>query len=180
MFNIFGALGALGRFLPGYINGREQAISANWNDMNQYNQVQNGQLQNAWTELNFPLRYNESIDQASMSRDKAQLSQLGLADAMTLFPLRLAASQGQALQTLEGQMNPQGVGGGQGGQGAGGNLFAQMKQQLMNMGYSEADAEAMVNARKSNMYNNWVNPNGKSPTAAAPNESNMPTVGQQY
>lgn len=49
-FNFGSLFTAIGRALPGYIEGRQKAVEDNWNDLNQYNKVQAGQLQNAWTE----------------------------------------------------------------------------------------------------------------------------------
>lgn len=46
--NFFGILGQLGRLLPGYAEGRRQAIQDNWQDLSNYNSVYKGQLQNAF------------------------------------------------------------------------------------------------------------------------------------
>lgn len=46
--SFFGVLGQLGRMLPGYVEGRRQAIQDNWQDMSNYNQMYHGQLQNAY------------------------------------------------------------------------------------------------------------------------------------
>lgn len=47
----FGSLfAAVGRALPGYVEGHRAAVQDNWNDLNQYNRVQAGQFDNAWTE----------------------------------------------------------------------------------------------------------------------------------
>lgn len=70
--NFLGALGALGRLLPGYVQGREAAIRGNWNDLNQFNQVQAGQLQNLFTEETYPLAYNRAVDDAALSRMMTQ------------------------------------------------------------------------------------------------------------
>ena len=48
--SFLGALGAVGRLLPGYMQGERQAIQDNWNDLNQYNKAQAGQLQNMFDE----------------------------------------------------------------------------------------------------------------------------------
>lgn len=48
--SFLGALGAVGRLLPGYMQGERQAVQDNWNDLNQYNKVQAGQLQNMFDE----------------------------------------------------------------------------------------------------------------------------------
>lgn len=45
-----GLFQSFGRLLPGYMQGEQQAINANWNDLNQYNKVQAGQLQNMFDE----------------------------------------------------------------------------------------------------------------------------------
>lgn len=170
MFNIFGALGALGRFLPGYIQGREQAISSNWNDMNQYNQVQAGQLTNAFHELTFPLDYNRSIDNASMSRDRAQLSQLGLAQEMSLFPMRMAVGAQQAQNTLSGNMNPNG-----GGQGSVTLDDILRNQYGLN---DEQIAEYKRNQGLGMLEQSRIYARGGQQAAptAAPTESNIPTA----
>lgn len=62
--NIFGALGAVGRMLPGYVDGRERAIAANWNDLSQYNAAQRGQLDNSFLADTFTPRSQVVYDQA--------------------------------------------------------------------------------------------------------------------
>lgn len=86
MLNIFGAFG---RLLPGYMEGERTAIKDNWYDLNQYNQVQSGQLQNAWNEATF----NPSL---SMVYDQMLASEMGLINSgmdllvnQTAFPGRL-------------------------------------------------------------------------------------------
>lgn len=65
MFNFLGAIGGL---LPGYIEGREKAIQANWNDLNQYSDVQAKQLRNLFTEATFNPRVNMQYDASAQSR----------------------------------------------------------------------------------------------------------------
>lgn len=72
MLNLGGIFGAIGRMLPGYIQGREMAIQSNWNDLNQYNQTLAGQLQNAFNEVTMPLAYNRYYDAATISRNQAR------------------------------------------------------------------------------------------------------------
>lgn len=60
--NFFGALGHLARVLPGYVEGQRQAYQDNWTDLNQYNQVQQGQIGNAFLESVFPLEYQRAYD----------------------------------------------------------------------------------------------------------------------
>lgn len=62
--SFLGALGAVGRLLPGYMQGERQAIRDNWMDLNQYNKVQAGQLQNMFDE-------NAMRDRLQMLRDNA-------------------------------------------------------------------------------------------------------------
>ena len=62
--SFLGALGAVGRLLPGYMQGERQAIQDNWTDLNQYNKVQAGQLQNMFDE-------NAMRDRLQMLRDNA-------------------------------------------------------------------------------------------------------------
>lgn len=65
--NLFGALGALGRLLPNYVEGQRAAIQDNWNDLNQYNQAQRGQLLNAFDESAFNPRLSMVYDAAGNS-----------------------------------------------------------------------------------------------------------------
>ena len=62
--SFLGALGAVGRLLPGYMKGEQQAIADNWNDLNQYNKVQAGQLQNMFDENAMKHRLNILQDRA--------------------------------------------------------------------------------------------------------------------
>lgn len=41
---------AIGRMLPGFVEGERMAVKDNWDDLKNYNDVQSGQLENAWTE----------------------------------------------------------------------------------------------------------------------------------
>lgn len=68
MFNFFGALGQLGRMLPGYMQGERQAVQDNWKDLQNYSQVQASQLGNLFTEATFNPRVNMQYDAAAQSR----------------------------------------------------------------------------------------------------------------
>ena len=59
-----GLFQSFGRLLPGYMQGERQAVQDNWNDLNQYNKVQAGQLQNMFDE-------NAMRDRLNMMRDAA-------------------------------------------------------------------------------------------------------------
>ena len=54
--------------LPGYMNGYRMAIQDNWNDLNQYNQVQSGQLQNLWTEAAMRPSYMQLLAETAMKQ----------------------------------------------------------------------------------------------------------------
>ena len=68
--NFFGVLGQLGRLLPGYVEGRRQAIQDNWQDLSNYNQIQHGQMKNAFEAATFE---NQLANNSYMS-DLARLS----------------------------------------------------------------------------------------------------------
>lgn len=124
MLNIFGALGAIGRLLPGYVQGERQAVQDNWNDLNQYNTVQHNQMQNAFDEMLFNPRVSQGYDQAANSRMGVFQNGMNLNAARMAYPgamltaaidsiLRpqvqarlLTGSLGQANATAAGWMNP--------------------------------------------------------------------------
>lgn len=54
----FNFLGGLSKLLPGYVQGQRLAVQDNWQDLMNYNQVQQGQLSNAFTEVTFQPRLN--------------------------------------------------------------------------------------------------------------------------
>ena len=62
----FSFLGSLANLLPGYIEGQRQAVKDNWYDLNQYNQVQAGQIQNAFDEATFSDRVRLANQNAAM------------------------------------------------------------------------------------------------------------------
>lgn len=58
---------AIGRALPGFVEGERMAVQDNWEDLNQYNKVQAGQLENAFTEQTFNPRMQIVYDAARNS-----------------------------------------------------------------------------------------------------------------
>ena len=60
--------GAIGRMLPGYVQGERQAIADNWNDLEKYNKVQAGQLENAFTEDTYNPRFNIMLHNTARSQ----------------------------------------------------------------------------------------------------------------
>lgn len=80
----FSFLGSLANLLPGYIQGQRMANQDNWQDLLKYNQVQSGQLSNAFTEATFQPRLdmfrNSWID--STAQTYGNIAQARLAELM--------------------------------------------------------------------------------------------------
>ena len=85
--SFLGALGAVGRLLPGYMQGERQAIQDNWNDLNQYNKVQAGQLQNMFDENVMPDRMNMVKDNAMINNFQRHAAGLDLGYKYMQWPL---------------------------------------------------------------------------------------------
>lgn len=101
MLNIFGALGQVARLLPNYVEGQRQAVQDNWRDLQQYNQVQAGQLTNMATERTLPWYFNMYADMANNSRINAYMN--------TMAGLENMAGFGGRMQTalMSNAWNPQ-------------------------------------------------------------------------
>lgn len=84
-------------FIPdlfgGYLRGRQAAIADNWTDLNQFNQVLGGQMQNA---------YNQQVmaDRARISNASANLSDMNQAVTGATADQQLDLMQQQKLQKL--------------------------------------------------------------------------------
>lgn len=65
--NFGSLLGAVSRVLPGYMEGERQAVRDNWQDLQNYNNVQMGQLGNLFLEGTMPQRFQMFNDQAYRS-----------------------------------------------------------------------------------------------------------------
>ena len=89
--NLLGIISQFGRLLPGYIQGERMAVQDNWNDLNQYNQVQSGQIQNAYDEAVFNPRVN-------MLYDQAELSSLGVDTSRMNYDVNRAMQPGRMFQ----------------------------------------------------------------------------------
>ena len=85
--SFLGALGAVGRLLPGYMQGERQAIQDNWNDLNQYNKVQAGQLQNMFDENVMPDRMNMVKDNAMINNFQRHAAGIDLGYKYAQMPL---------------------------------------------------------------------------------------------
>lgn len=95
----FGSLlGALSRTLPGYMQGERQAVQDNWADLNQYNQVQAGQLNNMWTEATWQPRLDMMYDSAWNSKFNTFGNMLDLNTKWAWHPA--AVYQGQAVSQM--------------------------------------------------------------------------------
>lgn len=79
-------LGALSSLLPGYVQGRRQAIQDNWQDLNNYNNVQAGQLSNAFTEATWQPRLDMFADQAINSGLNTLVNGMNTATHAARFP----------------------------------------------------------------------------------------------
>lgn len=80
-------------FTP-YMQGRELAIDANWNDLDQYNKVQQGQIKNAFDIATFsPLvnqEYNQDYSEQLLNYINTQLTPNALATDQMTFDMRRA------------------------------------------------------------------------------------------
>ena len=82
-----GLFQSFGRLLPGYMQGERQAIADNWNDLNQYNKVQAGQLQNMFDENVMPDRMQMAKDNAIINNFQRHAAGLDLGYKYMQWPL---------------------------------------------------------------------------------------------
>lgn len=153
-------LATAGQLMPSFLQGYRAAREDNWDDLNQYNKVQAGQIQNAWSEAIFEPNLNMVWDNAAvsaMNRDTSglnyqvrQAAHPGLMQAQITRSYAMpwiAAAQNAAL--LQQTMNPAMWGGGYsmmpqgGGMGFGGMMPGYM-QQLAAQGYDMDDWAEML------------------------------------
>lgn len=101
-------LGAISSLLPGYIQGRKQAIQDNWQDLQNYNNVQAGQLSNAFTSDTWQQRIDMMNDAAINSGLNTWLNGMNTAIHAAYFPGQLTQgqvwSQWAPALTQQGQM----------------------------------------------------------------------------
>lgn len=84
--NFLGLLGQIARLLPGYVQGERQATTDNWNDLNQYNQVWNGQMANALNEATFPAQVNTMLANAANAQLQSRQGGLNFLQNLMTFP----------------------------------------------------------------------------------------------
>lgn len=99
----FGSLfAAIGRALPGFYEGRQQAIQDNWKDLENYNNVQAGQLSNAWTEATWEDRLTNVHNQRLNNSLQLGNSALNFNVRQALQPYFLGQAQmAQGLQPYQ-------------------------------------------------------------------------------
>ncbi len=90
-------LGSLGKALPGYVQGQQQAVKDNWQDLSNYNSVQAGQLQNALDESLFNPRLQMFDDQQQISRMNVWNNALNTDFNMGTYPARFMSGLTQAM-----------------------------------------------------------------------------------
>lgn len=88
---------AIGRTLPGFVEGERMAVQDNRNDLNQYNRVQAGQLQNAFDEAVFQPRIDMMYDQGKLSGITLTNTGMQLAQNMAMHPALMAEAQAASL-----------------------------------------------------------------------------------
>jgi hypothetical protein len=103
-----GLFQSFGRLLPGYMQGERQAIQDNWNDLNQYNKVQAGQLQNMFDENVMPDRMQMAKDNAIINNFQRHAAGLDLGYKYAQMPLAYwQLGQQTAWAPVMGQMRHQ-------------------------------------------------------------------------
>lgn len=67
-------LGGILQLTPGYMQGRQQAIKDNWQDLSNYNQVRAGQMNNALYQATMPYKIQQTADQTMIGHNQAEMS----------------------------------------------------------------------------------------------------------
>lgn len=122
-----GLFQSFGRLLPGYMQGERQAVQDNWMDLNQYNKVQAGQLQNMFDENAMPDRWQILKDNAMVGNYQRHAAGLDLGykymqQPLATFQLAQQTAWAPVMGQLRHQMlmqNPALMMGGLGGQQGG-------------------------------------------------------------
>lgn len=85
----FSFLGALANLMPGYIQGRRQAVQDNWQDLKNYNDIQAGQQANAFTEATWQPRLDMFFDNANLNNLRLRRGIMDYNIARTYYPGQL-------------------------------------------------------------------------------------------
>ena len=120
----FGFLGALANTLPGYQQGRQQAVMDNWTDLTNANKTRAGQLQNAFDEQVLAPRIQMMNTAAALQQMQAggtamdyavkqmgQQGRLGAANINSMFAPQKAQAMNEAYMQMVRRL---GAGGGMG------------------------------------------------------------------
>lgn len=128
-------------FIPdlfgGYLKGRQAAIADNWTDLNQFNQVLGGQMQNA---------FNQQVmaDRARISNASANLSDMNQAVTGATADQQLDLIQQQKLQKLneaKARLDK-----------------AQLDYQTALAEYNQQNLDPNVAAQRAQTLNSYINP----------------------
>lgn len=145
-------------FIPdlfgGYLRGRQAAIANNWTDLNQFNQVLGGQMQNA---------FNQQVmaDRARISNASANLSDMNQAVTGATADQQLDLIQQQKLQKLneaKARLDK-----------------AQLDYQTALAEYNQQNLDPNVAGQRAQIINSYVNP--QSVQAKAQNGTATPQNG---
>lgn len=101
-FNFGSIFSAVGRALPGYVEGERMAMEDNWRDLNEYNKVQAGQLQNAWDVATWTPRLTNvrlNTENNAINRER-NLMQMGLDTARYPYEYERSAAMSANRQPL--------------------------------------------------------------------------------
>lgn len=101
-FNFGSIFSAVGRALPGYVEGERMAMEDNWRDLNEYNRVQAGQLENAWNVATWTPRLTNvrlNTENNAINRER-NLMQMGLDTARYPYEHELNAALSANRQPL--------------------------------------------------------------------------------
>ena len=101
-FNFGSIFSAVGRALPGYVEGERMAMQDNWRDLDEYNRVQAGQLENAWNVATWTPRLTNvrlNTENNAINRER-NLMQMGLDTARYPYEFERVAAMSANRQPL--------------------------------------------------------------------------------
>lgn len=93
----FSFLGGLASLLPNYIQGQRMANQDNWQDLMNYNNVQAGQMSNAFTEATWQPRLNMAWNSAANSAFNVMNNGMQTATNYAAWPWALMNAQAQSM-----------------------------------------------------------------------------------
>lgn len=147
-------------FIPdlfgGYLRGRQAAIADNWTDLNQFNQVLGGQMQNA---------YNQQVmaDRARISNAAANISDMNQAVTGATADQQLDLIQQQKLQKLneaKARLDK-----------------AQLDYQTALAEYNQQNLDPKIAGQRAQTINSYINPQPTKAQAQAQNGTTTPQNG---